>query len=325
MNNDVASAPLHFSHPPIGSSSGAIDVITKVPGGFVGRHLALPLLVAETFQLIDVKIGRRSQLANSTALPGEMFQIGEPLVEFALDNAVRDEEIAIVVENLRDEAIEFHGTLLGDPFDAEAPVWPRRGMREFPLGYWSDVAPNEKRTLVVSRPQIVFEPRRLFVPRSILKHFAVHAISMSPYVRGLRGPGEIDERYRHLYPDRTDRWTIDLRTQAAMSHSANGHAWWTWPSDVNDRPSVADVADDVAIVVENLTDNPQLFRAAIVGRAGRVSQSSSDHGDYVSRVHRLVRKLGVTYHEAVQILDGRLNLAQMVLDDQVHLTKTRID
>jgi len=316
MNNDLASGPLTFSHPPIGPAFGAIDVMVKVPIGFVGRSLALPLLVAESFGLIDVKVGRRSQLANSTSLPGEMFQVGEPLVEFALDSAVPGEEVTLVVENLRDEAIGFKGALLGDPFDVTQDTWPHGSRpREFPLGYWSDVASFEKRSLVVSRPQIVFEPRRLFVPRSILKHFAVHAISMSQHAHHVR----------HPCADHADRWTIDLQTQAAMSQSANGHAWWTWPSDVNDRPSIACVADDVAIVVENLTDKPQRFRAAIVGRAGRAEKVirmegcfvTDGHDDFVSRVHGLVRKLGVTHYEAVQILDGRLSLAQMVLDGRV--------
>lgn len=297
-------AVMSFSRLQIGVATGAQDVNAKVPfGGFAGRHLVLPQHVAERFHLIDVLVGRRSQLANSYSIPGELFQAGEPRVDFALDSSVRDEDVSLLVENISRDNVDFHGDLHGDVFDVSLPEWPHNE-RTYLLGYYEELTPLLGRA-VVSRPQIVFTPRQLFVPRETLEHFAVRAITVTRYGTNRR------------------MWELNLSKVATMSRSANGHARWTWPKDAIGRPMNACVADQVAVIVENLTDTRRVFRAALLGDSDTIPFWSlrENQRNFVKRVHGLVQKLGVTHYEAVQILDRRINMADMVLDGRIRIAK----
>jgi len=290
---------MSFSRPQIRVETGAQDVDAKVPfGGFAGRHLVLPEHVAKHFHLIDIRVGGRNQLASGSSIPGELFQRGEPLVDVALDSSVRDEDFSLLVENVSRDHYDFLAELHGDTFDVSLPAWPH-SKRTYPLGYYMEVTPLD-RCPVTSRPQVVFTPRQLFVPSATLEHFEVHAITANQYGTNRR------------------MWELDVSKCATLSRSANGHAWLTWPQSVN-----ACIADDVTIHVKNLTRARRVFRAALLGDGEPIpSWSQEGHEDFVRRVHGIVQKLGVTHYEAVQLLDTRLNLADMVLDGRIHLARS---
>jgi hypothetical protein len=68
---------------------------------------------AECFSVIDIKVGNRSQLANSTALPGYLFTKGGTHVKVALDVATVAMDIALVVENITSSNQTFMAALVG--------------------------------------------------------------------------------------------------------------------------------------------------------------------------------------------------------------------
>lgn len=203
-------------------------------------------------------------MANSTALSGGLFEDGGERIPLAIDSAQPGDEIALVVANTitTNEPRRFDAALFG----REASSSPLCDLREFPLGFWKErVLPGDCVT-VVSHPQVVYEPTRLHVPRRVRDQFAIHTmmVSTGDIVResSIRWAGT-----GYSPPKCTVPWQVRL---SGEWRSPNGHAWWTWSrDDVPGGHMVAAVANDVALVVENLTREPQTFRAAMVGRAAQ--------------------------------------------------------
>lgn len=92
---------------------GAIDVIPRPQIVFRGERLTLSEHVAKWFAIIDIKVGNRSQLANSTAIPGSAFVPSARPMKLALDTATVAMDIAIVVENMSRRARTFKAVLSG--------------------------------------------------------------------------------------------------------------------------------------------------------------------------------------------------------------------
>ena len=92
---------------------GAVDVISRPQIVFKGERLVVPSNIAADFAIIDVKVGNRSQLANSTALPAQVFCETAIGVRLALDVAVVAQDIALVVENVSDHDETFMAALIG--------------------------------------------------------------------------------------------------------------------------------------------------------------------------------------------------------------------
>jgi hypothetical protein len=105
--------PLGFFQSGIRAEAGAIDVISRPQINFLGNRLIIPSDIAPFFSLIDVKVGNRSQLANSTALPARVFQEDSSGVVLSLDPAVAAQDIALVVENITSDAQTFMAALIG--------------------------------------------------------------------------------------------------------------------------------------------------------------------------------------------------------------------
>jgi len=97
---DMREFPLGFFQSGISMIMGAIDVISRPQIVFRGERLVVPSSIAADFALIDIKVGNRSQLANSTALPAQVFQENAVGVRLALDTAVVAQDIALIVENV---------------------------------------------------------------------------------------------------------------------------------------------------------------------------------------------------------------------------------
>jgi hypothetical protein len=97
---DMREFPLGFFQSGISAIMGAIDVISRPQIVFRGERLVVPSSIASDFALIDIKVGNRSQLANSTALPAQVFQENAVGVRLALDTAVVAQDIALIVENV---------------------------------------------------------------------------------------------------------------------------------------------------------------------------------------------------------------------------------
>jgi len=111
---DIREYPLGFFQSGIGVCTGAIDVISRPQIVFRGERLVIPAnTVAPFFSLIDIKVGNRSQLANSTALPAQTFAETAVGVRLALDTATVAQDIAVVVENISHDNQTFMATLIG--------------------------------------------------------------------------------------------------------------------------------------------------------------------------------------------------------------------
>jgi hypothetical protein len=111
---DIREYPLGFFQSGIGVCTGAIDVISRPQIVFRGERLVIPSgLTAASFSLIDVKVGNRSQLANSTAVPAQTFTETAVGVRLALDTATVAMDIALVVENITSDNQTFQAALIG--------------------------------------------------------------------------------------------------------------------------------------------------------------------------------------------------------------------
>lgn len=108
-----AYSELGFFQSGIGPRTGAIDVTSRTEIKFHGERLVVPSNLAEFFDLIDVKVANRSQLANSTAVPAEMFGETEEGVYVGLDWAKIGQTIALVVENITSDHQTFQAALIG--------------------------------------------------------------------------------------------------------------------------------------------------------------------------------------------------------------------
>ena len=109
----ICEYPLGFFQSGIGPLTGAVDVISRPQVPFDGDRLIIPESYAPYFAIVDIKVGNRSQLANSTAIPAMSFVPTARSIRFALDRAVVAQDIAIVVENVTEEAQTFMATLIG--------------------------------------------------------------------------------------------------------------------------------------------------------------------------------------------------------------------
>ena len=111
---DIREYPLGFFQSGIGVCTGAIDVISRPQIVFRGERLVIPSgTTASSFSLIDVKVGNRSQLANSTAVPAQTFTEVSVGVRLALDTATVAMDIALVVENITSDNQTFQAALIG--------------------------------------------------------------------------------------------------------------------------------------------------------------------------------------------------------------------
>jgi len=99
--------------PPIMPGVGAIDIVSRPQICFRGERLVIPSTIAQHFSIIDIKVGNRSQLANSTALPAMTFCENAIGVRLALDTAVVAQDIALVVENDSRDEQTFTAALIG--------------------------------------------------------------------------------------------------------------------------------------------------------------------------------------------------------------------
>jgi hypothetical protein len=119
-----AVGPLGLPFPPVtftGTDTapgvGARSVISRSQlRGFRGERLVIPADIAMNFSVRDIKVGNRSQLGSSVAIPAETF--AEPAVDvrLSLDTAITAMDIALVVTNLTSAVLPFRGTLIGTTF-----------------------------------------------------------------------------------------------------------------------------------------------------------------------------------------------------------------
>jgi hypothetical protein len=96
---------------------GAVPVIGHSQmRAFRGERLVIPSDIAPNFSVLDIKVGNRSQLANSVAIPAETFVEGAVGVRLSLAMAVTAMDIALLVSNQTSDTLPFRATLIGSTF-----------------------------------------------------------------------------------------------------------------------------------------------------------------------------------------------------------------
>lgn len=109
---DMREFPLGFFQ--AGLAVGESSVISRPQVVFRGERLIVPsVVVAPFFQIVDIKVGNRSQLVNSNSLPAQMFIETAVGVRLSMDTAAVAQDVAIVVNNIAGGATSFSAAIIG--------------------------------------------------------------------------------------------------------------------------------------------------------------------------------------------------------------------
>lgn len=90
----------------------AVDITSRPQVIFRGERLVVPSGIAEHFDILDIKVGNRSQMIESTAVPAQAFtaQSGSPL---RMDVASIAQDVTLVVANRTRKVRPFRAALFG--------------------------------------------------------------------------------------------------------------------------------------------------------------------------------------------------------------------
>jgi hypothetical protein len=109
---DIREFPLGFGPTSFPAGTEA-SVISRPQVVFRGERLVVPSTVAPFFSIIDVKVGNRSQLVNSVALPAQMFIETAVGIRLSFDTAAVAQDVALIVANGTATATTFQAALIG--------------------------------------------------------------------------------------------------------------------------------------------------------------------------------------------------------------------
>ena len=115
----VSEEPTHERQFPIGfiqeniAPSDEADIEVKPQVYFRGERLALPPTIARYFDILDIKVGKDSQLAATGAMPGESFSALSVGVRMELDTAKPGIVITLRVRNVDTAAHDFKAVMYG--------------------------------------------------------------------------------------------------------------------------------------------------------------------------------------------------------------------
>lgn len=109
---DIREFPLGFGPVPFPAGTEA-SVISRPQVVFRGERLVIPSTVAPFFSVIDIKVGNRSQLVNSVALPAQMFIETAVGIRLSMDTAAVAQDVALIVSNDTLLSTTFQAAIIG--------------------------------------------------------------------------------------------------------------------------------------------------------------------------------------------------------------------
>lgn len=115
----VKEEPSHERQFPIGFCRECMrpgeeaDIEVKPQVYFRGERLAIPASIARYFDILDIKVGKDSQLAATGAMPGESFSTLAVGVRMELDTARPGIVLTLRVRNVSSEAVDFKAVMYG--------------------------------------------------------------------------------------------------------------------------------------------------------------------------------------------------------------------
>jgi hypothetical protein len=104
--------PVGFIHENI-APGGEADIEVKPQVYFRGERLAIPPSIARYFDILDIKVGKDSQLAATGTMPGESFSALAVGVRMELDTAKPGIVITIRVRNVDAAPHDFKAIMYG--------------------------------------------------------------------------------------------------------------------------------------------------------------------------------------------------------------------
>jgi len=110
---DDLEFPLGFYLEDIPSDGAVHEVISRPQVCFRGERLLIPAKIARYFDIMDLKVGRNSQLVNSTRLPAEMFEKNAVGMRMKWETASVAQDITICVFNRSKYKRTFRASLVG--------------------------------------------------------------------------------------------------------------------------------------------------------------------------------------------------------------------
>ncbi len=115
----ISEEPTHERQFPIGFIMQNIqpndeeDIEVKPQVYFRGERLAIPPTLARYFDILDIKVGKDSQLAATGSMPGESFSALAVGVRMELDTAKPGIVITLRVRNIDTQAHDFKAVMYG--------------------------------------------------------------------------------------------------------------------------------------------------------------------------------------------------------------------
>ncbi|MGH7285009.1 MAG: hypothetical protein ACRELY_26070 [Polyangiaceae bacterium] len=115
----VSEEPTHERQFPIGfgfeniAAGDEEDIEVKPQVYFRGERLAIPPSIARYFDVLDIKVGKDSQLAATGTMPGESFSAHAVGVRMELDTAKPGIVITLRVRNVDTAPHDFKAVLYG--------------------------------------------------------------------------------------------------------------------------------------------------------------------------------------------------------------------
>ncbi|HEX7667013.1 MAG TPA: hypothetical protein VF407_20930 [Polyangiaceae bacterium] len=115
----VSEEPTHERQFPVGfileniAPGDEEDIEVKPQVYFRGERLAIPPSLARFFDVLDIKVGKDSQLAATGSMPGESFSAHAVGVRMELDTAKPGIVITLRVRNVDTAAHDFKAVLYG--------------------------------------------------------------------------------------------------------------------------------------------------------------------------------------------------------------------
>jgi hypothetical protein len=108
--------PLGFTRPLVPSNTtnaNVVDIQVNPQLPFRGERLIIPSNVANSFEILDLKVGNRSQFVTASPVPAVVFAENGFGVALRMDAARVSQDIHLTVRNITATTLDFRAALLG--------------------------------------------------------------------------------------------------------------------------------------------------------------------------------------------------------------------
>lgn len=125
-NTAVVTRPMEFTKgrqtpiglgPDIVAAGAILTIITSPQIVFRPERFVVPSDIAGLFSLVDLKVGKNSQLASQNEIPCRTFDERSVGVTLKCDTAQISQQISVTVRNVSGAPATFTGTLIGESIE----------------------------------------------------------------------------------------------------------------------------------------------------------------------------------------------------------------